>query len=129
VLLGRTSIVALLLKHGANPNAGDDEECTPLHYAAEADSKSFIDRLVGYGAAVDAVDHYGNTALHRAAALGKERAISALIAAGANPSLTNAAGQTAGNLARASAEKAQLLNPERVKHADRIEGRGRQGRN
>lgn len=67
-LHGRSEIVALLLKAGADPDRynpqGADSHCTPLHSAALAGHLAVVQVLVDHGARCDIVDvHHNATAL------------------------------------------------------------------
>jgi ankyrin repeat protein len=54
----------LLLRHGANVRAKDDEGRTALHWAALSGANKIIDSLLAAGADVHAKDNSGRTALH-----------------------------------------------------------------
>ncbi|KAJ1337207.1 serine/threonine-protein phosphatase 6 regulatory ankyrin repeat subunit A [Microdochium nivale] len=51
--LGQCQIVKILLSLGANPNAPDRFELTPLHYAADFGCKQCVQHLITAGAQVD----------------------------------------------------------------------------
>lgn len=72
-------IIDALLAAGANPNAKDDNDCTPLHDARNAEITRLL--LVA-GADPHAKDCFGCTPLHHAR---DEAMAQALIAAGADP--------------------------------------------
>ena len=55
-----------LLDRGANVNACDDEDWTPLHFAAHNGRLEFARMLLEHGAAINAPDDKGRTPLHRA---------------------------------------------------------------
>ena len=57
------SIPRLLLKHGADVNARDDRDSTPLHEASESGALEVALVLVEYGADVEAKNRHGRTAL------------------------------------------------------------------
>jgi ankyrin repeat protein len=54
----------VLLEHGANVGAVDNEGRTPLHAAAEGGKVKVVRVLLEHGANVDAVDNEGRTSLH-----------------------------------------------------------------
>ena len=56
-------MVKLLLDHGANPNALDDENNTPLHMAARGDCVEAAEMLINKGANVNALNKENKTAL------------------------------------------------------------------
>ena len=66
------SVVRLLLRNGANPNAqeeGDKDSysCSlPLHIAADKNNTELVELLLRHNASIDAVGIGGSTALHRA---------------------------------------------------------------
>lgn len=74
--------VRALLQQGADINAVDKGQRTPLHLAAQHYGATALS-LLEHGAKVDAVDDGGFTPLHMAAEGGDVKAITALVAAGA----------------------------------------------
>ena len=78
------AIASMLLRYGADPNAGDGENETPLHIAAEAGAHRTLVCLLENGAGADGVHNYGITALQLAAAGNSRECCRALIAAGAD---------------------------------------------
>jgi len=56
-------MVELLLAHGANPNALDDENNTPLHVAAKGDRVEVADMLIRKGVNVNALNKENKAAL------------------------------------------------------------------
>jgi len=52
-LEGRSAIVKVLLDHGANVNAQDDTELSPLQYAAEINSVDVMTILLDHGAQIE----------------------------------------------------------------------------
>jgi hypothetical protein len=106
----RYSIVRILLKAGADPNAAaNHRRSAPLHYAAEGyiigpawDAKAqvkTISTLLKAGADLHASDKNGATALHRAVRTRCAAAVSCLLEAGADPTRKNLSGSTAFHLA------------------------------
>ncbi|XP_031636972.1 GA-binding protein subunit beta-1-like [Contarinia nasturtii] len=56
----------LLIKYEAHVNATDDENKSPLHYAAEKGHKEAIEYLIKYKARVNAKDDLNKTSLQYA---------------------------------------------------------------
>jgi hypothetical protein len=58
-------VAALLLEHGADPNARNDDGWTPLHFACwlDARDKTMVEVLLRHGADVNARDNAGRTPL------------------------------------------------------------------
>lgn len=63
---GHTAVVALLLKHGADPNALDTQGCTPLWWAAGVGRFDNAALLLKNGADATLKSHDGTTVLQRA---------------------------------------------------------------
>ena len=78
---GDAASVAVLLRAGADPDAGNGE-ATPLMLAAEAGSAAAADLLLTAGAAPAAVSRFGETALKNAAAGGHADVVRRLVSAG-----------------------------------------------
>ena len=78
------TIACMLLRYGADPNAGDEGDVMPLHFAAEAGAHRTLACLLDHGAEVDVQDHMGATPLMLAAECNSWECCVALIAAGAN---------------------------------------------
>lgn len=87
-------ILEYLLVVGSNPNAGDDENETALHYAAEDGKTAICQTLLRMGANPNAVNDRGETPLHCAALYGEVTTIDALLKAGANPNARTVHGET-----------------------------------
>ena len=80
----KPDVILTLLKHGANVDARNEEEDTPLLIAvAEEKSDRTIETLLKGGADIDAADSIGLTALDSAAVLGNERLVRLLLKHGA----------------------------------------------
>ena len=77
-------IAELLIAEGADVNAKDEDETTPLHYAAHRDRKEIAELLIAKGADVNAKDEDGVTPQHLAAELGHKEIVELLIAEGAD---------------------------------------------
>ncbi|KAK3316864.1 ankyrin repeat-containing domain protein [Apodospora peruviana] len=68
---GNTEIIAMLLDHGADPNATGFETQTPLHLAAEKNREDIALQLLAHNDMnANIADESGRTALHVAARLG-----------------------------------------------------------
>ncbi|HZL65725.1 MAG TPA: ankyrin repeat domain-containing protein [Candidatus Limnocylindrales bacterium] len=81
---GRAGVAAILLAHGSQVDALDNEGMTPLHRAAEEGHSDVAAVLLSRHAQVDATDHEGLTPLHRAARAGHVDVAKVLLARGAN---------------------------------------------
>ena len=81
---GWCSAMRWLLDHGANVEATDLVENTPLHHAAYGVQCDAAVLLLDAGARVDARDHYSRTALHLAASGGRREMCKLLVSRGAS---------------------------------------------
>ncbi|MDE3000877.1 MAG: ankyrin repeat domain-containing protein [Gemmatimonadota bacterium] len=91
--------VASLLEAGADPNARDEHQLTPLHNAMllmrlGIGHVEVVVSLLAAGADPNAQDKNQITPLHMAVMLGTVETINTLIAAGADPNLRSAANET-----------------------------------
>jgi ankyrin repeat protein len=57
-------ITKYLVEAGADVNAKDIDENTPLHYAARNKNSAMVNLFIQKGANVNAMDNYGRTPLH-----------------------------------------------------------------
>ncbi len=87
--------VRQLLKAGADPDARDEQGCTPIFSAVLGGSVGLLGLLLEGGATVDAQDENGWTALHFAAAEVLPEMTAMLLGRGANPNLKDGEGCTA----------------------------------
>ncbi|WP_265025522.1 ankyrin repeat domain-containing protein [Wolbachia endosymbiont (group A) of Bibio marci] len=76
---GNIEEVNSLISKGANVNAEDNNEQTPLHQAAAYGRKEAVEVLLNNGANVNAVDEHHSTPLHRAAENGHKEVVEALL--------------------------------------------------
>lgn len=77
---GFTSIVEILLRHGANPNAQDKGCRTAISYAAKGGYLDVLDTLLSHSADPNIIDDTGATALLWGACRGKEAIVRRLVA-------------------------------------------------
>lgn len=87
-----TALLRVLAEKGANVNAVDYLENTPLHLAAERGMADAVDLLVSHGAYVDAINIMGTTPIMAAAQRGHDGIATSLAAAGANPDMRDYSG-------------------------------------
>ena len=88
---GHATVVELLLKNGASPDAADNNRCTPLMYAAQWHQNQVIERLLAGGAKLDLRCQWGETALFLATVHRNVIGARLLLKAGANPALSKVA--------------------------------------
>eukprot|EP01051_Picozoa_sp_SAG22_P015901 SAG22_NODE_2150_length_2929_cov_16.327208_3_plen_283_part_00 len=118
--------VGRLLRGGADPNetSPGDEDCTPLHVAAQKGHGAVAGALLAGGAAVDAPDKYGHTPLHWAAANGQAAVAELLFQNKASVDAPDEYGRTplhiaAGNGQAAVAELLLTAGADRTKKTSR----------
>jgi len=95
-----STILALLLKHGADVNQIHPNNGTALHFSARYDSLQTAKLLLKHGALLNCRDIVRETPLMDAARFGSLRVASLLLTYGADKSLTNNQNQTALDLAK-----------------------------
>ena len=86
-------ITLLLIKNGADVNAGDLGDMTPLHFAVLNGDVQIAEILIDNGANLDATDFEGNTPLHHAQGETSDL-FKILKERGANPNIKNDNNQT-----------------------------------
>lgn len=91
---GHAKCVDVLLRAGADKEAGDKGGWTPLHVSAANGRTECVEQLLAAGALVDARDKYGNTPLSHAASNGRLASIHALLRAGSNKDAQDESGWT-----------------------------------
>jgi ankyrin repeat protein len=97
------AVAELLLAHGADVNAKDNDGGTPL---SSAGSKDVTELLLAHGADVNAKDNDGWTPLHRASSASSRReVVESLMAHGADVNAANNKGQTALHMAAIGCNK------------------------
>ncbi|CPT93086.1 Putative ankyrin-like protein [Mycobacteroides abscessus] len=87
-----------LIDSGANVNATDDDDCTPLHSAVAGDSAEVVRYLLDSGAYVDARNNKGETPLKlavRNTTPAAAQIMAVLYAAGADPTIQADNGKSA----------------------------------
>ena len=92
-------VARLLLQHGANVNALENDRFTALHIAAQHGKVEVVRVLLEYGADVTAVGNHHLTALHLAARHGKVEVVRVLLDHGADVGAESDDGRTAFQLA------------------------------
>lgn len=78
------AVIEALLAGGADPNARDGSDSTPLH-AATTGSAELVDALLAGGAEPNVRDRFGWSPLHQAVSTGNLTVIKTLLANGADP--------------------------------------------
>lgn len=92
---GNVALIELLVRHGADVNAKDNDSETPLMTAARWDEPEALKKLIDLGAAFDTRDKGGMTALFGAAMNNKMKVVEILTGAGADPNVATDSGLTA----------------------------------
>ncbi len=100
-----------LIAEGADVNAAQGDDTTPLHWAVYRIDTELAASLLDRGASADAVNRYGSSPLAEAVKVAHPGLVAMLLEAGANPESPNLDGQTALMLAARSGslEIARLL--------------------
>ncbi|XP_071958222.1 ankyrin repeat domain-containing protein 27-like [Antedon mediterranea] len=93
-LHGHETLVALLLRRGANPNVRNTsyQQVTPLHLACKENKTKVVQLLLDHGAKCNTKDVGGNSPLHYCAMSGHLQPSTILIQTGANCKQANARG-------------------------------------
>ncbi|XP_035986786.1 ankyrin repeat domain-containing protein 27 isoform X1 [Fundulus heteroclitus] len=94
-LHGHSSLVALLIRHGANVNARTNQNATPLHLASQSSHVQVVRFLLECNAKLNKKDHYGNTPLIHACIRGNLETASILLQSNALVNIANLQGNTA----------------------------------
>ncbi len=97
---GYSTIAALLLRYGANPNQPDCSGQLPLNETVKSNHLIKVELLLRHGANPNLQDLNGNTALHWAAIKGSLPISTTLLETRANPFIKNKQNQTALDLAQ-----------------------------
>ena len=84
VKAGDAAAARTLLARGGDPNSGDADGSTVLHFAVENDETELIQALLAAGARARVANRHGITPLHLAATNGNATIVQRLIAAGAD---------------------------------------------
>jgi ankyrin repeat protein len=104
VIAGNIAEIKKSLDAGADINAEDALDRTPLHIAAFYGRTKIIDLLVANGADVNAADHTAMTPLHAAVISGGRQAVQLLLDRQADLQARNDEGQNALHLAAATGQ-------------------------
>ncbi|KAM7415280.1 hypothetical protein PAMA_019889 [Pampus argenteus] len=94
-LHGRSALVALLIRHGANVNARTNQSATPLHLASQNSHIQVVRFLLECNAKLNKKDHYGNTPLIHACLRGNLETATTLLQSNALVNMVNHQGNTA----------------------------------
>ncbi|KAI8514592.1 Unconventional myosin-XVI [Branchiostoma belcheri] len=122
---GQTGVVKLLIQHGADVGARDEDGETALHWASRNGQTGVVKLLIQHGADVGARDKYGRTALHLASLYGQTGVAELLIQHGADVRASNEDGMTALHLASGNGQTGvvELL----IKHGADVGARDEDG--
>lgn len=113
VAFGREQLIALLLKHGANPNFFDAQGRLPIIMTKNKKIRTMLKKTnINYM-------HNGETALMVAARAGNVSVVQALLACGAKVDLKDKDGNTAEDIARSAGKTEVVQIFENRKKADR----------
>jgi ankyrin repeat protein len=92
---GEGSAAIALLQRRADPNVGEPDGTTALHYAVRYDDLALVDRLITAGAKVNVANRYGVTPIALACESGGAAVVERLLKAGVSPNTTGPLGETA----------------------------------
>ncbi|XP_068938894.1 ankyrin repeat domain-containing protein 27 [Petaurus breviceps papuanus] len=95
VLHGRSDLVSLLLKHGANVDAKNVNRAVPLHFACQKGHFQVVKSLMDFSAKQNKKDSSGNTPLIYACLNGHHETAALLLEHGASLNVSNNRGNTA----------------------------------
>ena len=98
-------MVAVLLEHGANPNAQDLSGTTPLHIASENGHKKMVAQMLEHGGDPNVQDQNGFTPLHMAMARRHQDTAGVLLSRGADPTIKNSMGLTPADLRQSRGDR------------------------
>ncbi|WP_257264172.1 ankyrin repeat domain-containing protein [Endozoicomonas sp. ONNA2] len=88
------SIIAMLMKRGADINARDNNAETVLHHTAHLDRPAIIDQLMNHGADINARNNEGRTVLHLVAESGQREILDKLLELDADVNARDNKGRT-----------------------------------
>lgn len=91
--------VKKLIRKGADINAKDNTQWTPLHWASHAGRKEIAELLIMSGVLVNAQEYQGMTPLHIATLLGYEYIVELLLVHGADKHIKDKDEETAEDMA------------------------------
>jgi hypothetical protein len=104
-----------LLDRGADVNARDDDDWTPLYSAALNGRLDFVQLLLDHGAAIEPLTDIGRTPLYQASEKGHVDVVRLLLEHGADPNISDIDGNRPSDVARRR-EIIQLLSDYGAKH-------------
>src|SRR3990170_758099 len=81
---GNNLLINILLDHGADIEARDNNDFTSLHYAVSRGHQATVAFLLDHGANIEAQNNIGLTPLHYAASKGHQATVAFLLDRGAN---------------------------------------------
>lgn len=81
---GHHDVVGILLQHGSDTNARDEDGRTALHFAAQDGNLDIVRLLIDAGANIFAEDDEGDTVLHYASEYGHTSIVKLLVTKGVN---------------------------------------------
>ena len=111
---GDLEMVRRLLDCGADVNAQDNDNWTPLYSAAWNGRLDLVQILLEHGATVNAPTRYGETSLYKASENGYVDVVRLLLERGADPNISDSRGNTPSDVA-SRPEVIQLLSDYRAK--------------
>ena len=95
VKAGNSAAAVALLDKRADPNGGEPDGTTPLHWAVRNNDAALVERLIRAGADVKAANRYGVTSIALACESGSAAIVERLLAAGVSANATGPYGETA----------------------------------
>lgn len=107
---GDATAIRDLVEQGVDIDESDNEDLTPLHYAAYQGQVAMTQQLLDCGAGINAQDIYGYTPLMLATRSGKTEIVKLLLMRGADPNVEAVDNTTEGLNSKTTALKIAILN-------------------